>query len=215
MTLRACCILFLAMAGAAQSLSAAPPALSEQVAEILVRRSYLEAEREEDYFVLTSGRRSKTYFDCQVTTAYAQAMPLIGRAFLDEFRRQGVLPAAVGGLTRGADPVAQAIVYTSLLFPPVVQLFSVRKARKEHGMRRWIEGCAPPGGRVAVVDDVVTSGKSVLQAIAACREEGLEVAQVVVLVDREEGGMDRIREAAGKAPVSAIFTRSQLEALRK
>ena len=191
------------------------PRANADLAEILVRRSYLDAEREEDYFVLTSGRRSKTYFDCQVTTAYAQAMPLIGRAFLDEFRRQGVLPAAVGGLTRGADPVAQAIVYTSLLFPPVVQLFSVRKARKEHGMRRWIEGCAPPGGRVAVVDDVVTSGKSVLQAIAACREEGLEVAQVVVLVDREEGGMDRIREAAGKAPVSAIFTRSQLEALRK
>ena len=191
------------------------PTANADLAEILVRRSYLGAEREEDYFVLTSGRRSKTYFDCQVTPAYAQAMPLIGRAFLDEFRRQGVLPAAVGGLTRGADPVAQAIVYTSLLFPPVVQLFSVRKARKEHGMRRWIEGCAPPGGRVAVVDDVVTSGKSVLQAIAACREEGLEVAQVVVLVDREEGGMDRIREAAGKAPVSAIFTRSQLEALRK
>ena len=191
------------------------PRANADLAEILVRRSYLEAEREEDYFVLTSGRRSKTYFDCQVTTAYAQAMPLIGRAFLDEFRRQGVLPAAVGGLTRGADPVAQAIVYTSLLFPPVVQLFSVRKARKEHGMRRWIEGCAPPGGRVAVVDDVVTSGKSVLQAIAACREEGLEVAQVVVLVDREEGGMDRIREVAGQAPVSAIFTRSQLEALRK
>ena len=191
------------------------PTANADLAEILVRRSYLEAEREEDYFVLTSGRRSKTYFDCQVTTAYAQAMPLIGRAFLDEFRRQGIVPTAVGGLTRGADPVAQAIVYTSLLFPPVVQLFSVRKARKEHGMRRWIEGCAPPGGRVAVVDDVVTSGKSVLQAIAACREEGLEVAQVVVLVDREEGGMDRIREAAGKAPVSAIFTRSQLEALRK
>ena len=191
------------------------PRANADLAEILVRRSYLEAEREEDYFVLTSGRRSKTYFDCQVTTAYAQAMPLIGRAFLDEFRRQGVLPAAVGGLTRGADPVAQAIVYTSLLFPPVVQLFSVRKARKEHGMRRWIEGCAPPGGRVAVVDDVVTSGKSVLQAIAACREEGLEVAQVVVLVDREEGGMDRIREVAGQAPVSAIFTRSQLEMRRK
>jgi len=191
------------------------PTANADLAEILVRRSYLEAEREEEYFVLTSGRRSKTYFDCQVTTAYAQAMPLIGRAFLDEFRRQGIVPAAVGGLTRGADPVAQAIVYTSLLFPPVVQLFSVRKARKEHGMRRWIEGCAPPGGRVAVVDDVVTSGKSVLQAIAACREEGLEVAQVVVLVDREEGGMDRIREVAGQAPVSAIFTRSQLEMRRK
>lgn len=86
--------------------------------------------------------------------------------------------------------------------------------RKEHGMRRWIEGCAPPGSRVAVVDDVVTSGKSVLRAIAACREGGFEVVQVVVLVDREEGGMAAVREAAGKAPASAIFTRSQLEALR-
>ena len=193
-----------------------PKALRDaDLAEILVRRSFLEAAREEDYFVLTSGRRSKTYFDCQITTAFAQAMPLIGRAFLDEFRRHGVVPDAVGGLTRGADPVAQAIVYTSLLFPPVVQLFSVRKARKEHGMRRWIEGCAQTGSRVAVVDDVVTSGKSVLLAIAACREEGLEVAQVVVLVDREEGGMAAVREAAGKAPVSAIFTRSQLETLRE
>jgi orotate phosphoribosyltransferase len=186
-----------------------------ELAELLVRRSYLEAEREEDYFVLTSGRRSRTYFDCQVTTAFAQAMPLIGRAFLDEFRRHGVAPDAVGGLTRGADPVAQAIVYTSLLFPPVVQLFSVRKTRKEHGMGRWIEGCAPAGSRVAVVDDVVTSGKSVLQAIAACREEGLEVAQVVVLVDREEGGMAAVREAAGTAPASALFTRTHLEALRE
>lgn len=191
------------------------PLPNAALAEMLVRRSYLEAAREEDYFVLTSGRRSPTYFDCQVTTAYAQAMPLIGRAFLDEFARHGVVPDAVGGLTRGADPVAQAIVYTSLLYPPVVQLFSVRKVRKEHGMRRFIEGCAPPGSRVAVVDDVVTSGKSVLQAIAACREENLEVAQVVVLVDREEGGMERLREAAGKAPVSAIFTRAHLEALRE
>lgn len=190
-----------------------PP--NADLAELLVRRSFLEAEREEDYFVLTSGRRSKSYFDCQVTTAWAHAMPLIGRAFLDEFRRFGVAPDAVGGLTRGADPVAQAIVYTSLLFPPVIQLFSVRKARKEHGMRRWIEGCAAPGSRVAVVDDVVTSGKSVLQAIAACREEGLEVAQVVVLVDREEGGMAAVREAAGKAPASALFTRTQLETLRE
>jgi orotate phosphoribosyltransferase len=82
-------------------------------------------------------------------------------------------------------------------------------------MRRWIEGCAQAGSRVAVVDDVVTSGKSVLLTIAACREEGLEVAQVVVLVDREEGGMAAVREAAGKAPVSAIFTRSQLETLRE
>ena len=185
-----------------------------ELAELLVRRSYLEAEREEDWFVLTSGRRSPSYFDCQVTTAHAQAMPLIGRAFLDELRRHDTRPDAVGGLTRGADPVAQSVVYTSLLFPPVVQLFSVRKARKEHGMRRWIEGCAEPGARVAVVDDVVTSGKSVIQAIGACREEGLQVVQAIVLVDREEGGMAAVREAAGNVPVSAIFTRSQLEALR-
>ena len=91
-------------------------------------------------------------------------------------------------------------------------MFSVRKERKTHGTQRWIEGCA--ASPVAVVDDVVTSGGSVLAAIERCREEGLEIVHVAVLVDREEGGMEAIRAAAPDVPVTAIFRKSDLDALR-
>jgi orotate phosphoribosyltransferase len=177
------------------------------LAKILVDRSYVEGD-----FVLASGRRSAFYFDCRATTCYAPAMPLIGEAFVAEFRRAGTSPRCVGGLTSGADPVANAVAYYSLADGPVIDMFSVRKERKDHGTRKWIEGCAE--SPVAVVDDVVTSGGSVLRAIERCREEGLHIVQVVVLVDREEGGMAAIRAAVPEAPVCAVFRRSQLDALR-
>lgn len=187
---------------------------NRELAEMLIRWSYLEADREENYFVLTSGKRSRFYFDCQFTTARTEAMPHIGKAFLDEFRRQGVQPESVGGLTRGADPIALAVAYTSLIYRPIVQSFSVRKARKDHGTCRWIEGHAEPGTRVAIVDDVATSGKSVIQAIERAKDERLEIVQVVVLVDREEGGMAAIASKVPGVPVSAIFQRSALEEFR-
>ena len=93
-----------------------------------------------------------------------------------------------------------------------MNLFSIRKDRKEHGTERWIEGCGE--SPVAVVDDVATSGGSIIKAIERCREEGHEIAYVGVLVDREEGGMEAIRKAAPDVPVTAIFTKSQLDALR-
>ncbi len=182
----------------------------EDLAKMLVDRSYLEGD-----FVLASGRRSRFYFDCRATTHCAQAMPLIGRAFLACFRREGTQPEAVGGMTSGADPIAHAIAYTSLEQGPTIQSFLVRKERKAHGTRRWIEGWAREGARVAVVDDVVTSGGSVLQAVERCHEEGLEVVHVVVMVDREEGGLQKIREALPDVPVHALFERRQLDALRE
>ncbi len=177
------------------------------LAKLLVERSYVEGD-----FVLASGRRSRFYFDCKLTTCCAEAMPLIGSAFLRAFRADGAAPASVGGLTAGADPIAQAVAYRSLDEGPALDMFSVRKDRKSHGTRKWIEGC--PAAPVAVVDDVATSGSSVIQAIERCREEGLEIAHVAVLVDREEGGMDAIRAAAPGVPVSAIFRKSELDALR-
>ena len=175
---------------------------------MLVERSYVEGD-----FVLASGRRSRFYFDCKLTTCSALAMPLIGAAFIDEFARAGARPRSVGGLTSGADPIAQSIAHHSLVKGPVLDFFIVRKDRKDHGTRKWIEGCAQ--SPVAIVDDVVTSGGSVLRAIERCREEGLAIAHVAVLVDREEGGMDAIRDAAPDAPVTAVFRRSQLDALRE
>jgi len=177
------------------------------LAKLFAERSYLEGD-----FVLTSGRRSRYIFDCKLTTCFAEAMPLVGAAFIDEFARAGTNPRSVGGLTSGADSIAQAIAQHSLVRGPVRDLFIVRKERKAHGTRKWIEGC--PQSPVAIVDDVVTSGGSVLRAIDACLEEGFAIAHVAVLVDREEGGIEAIRARVPGVPVTAIFQRSLLDALR-
>lgn len=183
-------------------------AADRSLAKLLVERSYLEGD-----FVLSSGRRSRSYFDCRLTTCFGEAMPLIGEAFARAFRAAGTRPVSVGGLSFGADPVAYAIAQHSLAKGgPVRGVFSIRKERKQHGTGNWIEGC--PESPVAVVDDVATSGGSVIRALERCREEGLEIVQVAVLVDREEGGMEAIRQAAPEVPVTAIFTRSELDALR-
>jgi orotate phosphoribosyltransferase len=177
------------------------------LAKLLVERSYVEGD-----FLLASGRRSTSYFDCKLTTCFAEAMPLIGAAFIDEFERAGTSPRTVGGLTSGADPIAQAIAHHSLGHGPVRDFFIVRKDRKDHGTRKWIEGCAE--SPIAIVDDVVTSGGSVLKAIERCLEEQLAIVHVAVLVDREEGGMEAIRARVPGVPVTAVFQRSQLDALR-
>src|SRR5678815_5005889 len=95
---------------------------NHDLAKLLVARSYVEGD-----FVLASGRRSTSYFDCKLTTCFAEAMPLVGAAFIDEFARAGTHPRCVGGLTSGADPIAQAIAAHSLVSGPVRDFFIVRK----------------------------------------------------------------------------------------
>lgn len=177
------------------------------LAKLLVNKSYIQGD-----FVLASGRRSKFYFDCKLTTCFAAAMPLIGEAFVRTFRDSGTAPVSVGGLTSGADPIANAIAYFSLSTGSALDMFSVRKERKEHGTRKWIEGCAQ--SPVAIVDDVATSGGSVIRAIERALEDGLRIVHVAVLVDREEGGMQAIEDALPGVPVTAIFKKSDLDALR-
>lgn len=139
-----------------------------------------------------------------------EAMPLIGRLVYERIR--GAV-SAVGGLTMGADPIACSVAYYSALRGDPVGAFSVRKEAKSHGMQRWVEGAAEPRARVAIVEDVVTTGESTLRAIARCREEGFRVERVVALVDREEGGLARIAAAVGGKAVSALFRRSEIDAI--
>jgi orotate phosphoribosyltransferase len=116
--------------------------------------------------------------------------------------------SAVGGLTLGADPVAYAIAAASFESEPRLDAFTVRKAAKDHGTRRLIEGNFSPGSSVVVVEDVITSGSSARQAIDAVQAEGGRVAGVLAVVDREQGGRQTL-EAAGY-PVRALTTASAL-----
>ncbi len=157
--------------------------------------------------VLASGKESDFYIDCKRTALTAEGHVLVGRLLFDRVRALRPLVRGVGGLTLGADPIASAIALTSFLEGAPVDAFIVRKEPKGHGTGQWIEGrrTIPDGSRVAVLEDVVTSGGSALKAIERCRAEKLEVVGCFALVDRMEGGREAI-EATG-VPLDALYTR--------
>ena len=171
--------------------------------ELLLQRSFRTGD-----FVLSSGARSSYYVDCRTTTTHAEGQALVGRLGLALLRDAGLRPDAVGGLTMGADPVAYAIAHASWLAGDPVHAFSVRKEPKAHGTGRRVEGCFTSGARVVVVEDVVTTGKSPLQACDAVEAEGGTVLAVVALLDREAGGRAAI-EARGY-PVHTLFRVGEL-----
>jgi orotate phosphoribosyltransferase len=182
----------------------------EQLLAILVQRSYLREPGRQ--FRLASGRLSDYYIECSLTTTYHAAQPLIGALL---HARVPATAVAIGGPTMGADPIAAAVSYHSAGTDHALSWFSVRKTAKEHGARRWLEGSASAGDTVVVVEDVITSGRSLIDAVEKCREEGLRVAHGLVLVDREEdGGRARVEAALAAVGVGfdALFTRSDLEA---
>jgi len=161
---------------------------------LLQARSVLRGD-----FVLASGRHSSYYIDCRRTTMHAEGLQLIGRLGLAALRARGWRAGLVGGLTLGADPVAYAVALASCAEPPRVDAFTVRKAAKTHGAARRIEGCFEPGAAVVVVEDVITTGASALEAARVVRAEGGTVLGVLAVVDRDEGG----REALGAAGLTS------------
>lgn len=161
-------------------------------------------------FLLVSGQYSDEYLDCKLALSQPGAMAALGRVFLAKLKTPVV---AIGGLTMGSDPIAMSTSQTSFGTERPLRWFTVRKEAKGHGQKKLVEGSVKPGEAVAVVDDVCTTGGSTVKAIEAARDFGLVVAQVIVLVDREQSdGMANIRRAAGgSVEVSAIFTKSQVK----
>jgi orotate phosphoribosyltransferase len=149
-----------------------------------------------------------------LTTLDPQGACLVGRVMNAMIQREiaetGVPAVAVGGLTMGADPVALAIGMTSWMesSSKILQVFSVRKAPKAHGQTKLIEGNFAPGDTVVVLDDVVTRGDSTIRAIESIEQAGGKIGFVAVLVDREEGGADKIRALGHK--VLSVFKRVEL-----
>jgi orotate phosphoribosyltransferase len=173
---------------------------------MLAERAY--QYRPEQPFTLSSGALSDYYLDARVVTWDPEAKPLIGALVFEAIAGRA---DAAGGLTLGADPIAGAVAYYSQTVGTPIRAFTVRKQAKAHGMARAIEGSIRPGDRVAVVDDVVTTGTSTLDAIDRCQQAGYRITAVVILVDREEGGLARIRDAVPGVPCSALFTRAELQ----
>ena len=159
--------------------------------------------------VLSSGRRSSYYFDARqvlldpegAALAGALAWQLLGDA----------APAAVGGLTLGADPLVCAVSAAAWAEGRRVTGFFVRKQAKKHGLQQWIEGpFIEEGMPVAVVDDVLTTGGSLVTAIEKARQAGGAVMAALVVIDRDEGGRDAVVDALEAAPLHALFTAPEL-----
>lgn len=178
--------------------------MKDELIALLCEKSFQYSQ--EPRFRLVSGRQSRFYVNCKPTTLHPRGMFLAGHLVLRAVEDLDL--DGVGGLTFGADPIAVATAFASQLAGRPVKAFSIRKTRKDHGIVQWIEGDLVPGQRVAVIDDVATTGGSTVKAVERAREEGLEVVRAVVLVDRQEGGMENVRRHVPDAV--AVVTRDEL-----
>ena len=159
-------------------------------------------------FTLASGRRSSFYIDARTTTMSAEGLAVIGPMGLDRIQARGWVPRFVGGLTLGADPVAYAVAVAAYGRGVALDAFTVRKQAKDHGTGKRLEGCFATGGDVVIVEDVITTGQSAQDAIAAVQAEGGRILGILAVVDREEGGKAALEQAG--YGVEALITATEL-----
>ncbi|MBW2674092.1 MAG: orotate phosphoribosyltransferase [Deltaproteobacteria bacterium] len=184
--------------------------MKARLARMIVERTFRYSD--DPPFTLASGKQSNFYFNCKPTTLDPEGMNLIGNIIFDMLEDSGI--SAVGGLTLGADPMANAVSVISHQRSHPIKAFIVRKDVKGHGTRSAIEGNVREGERVAILDDVITTGKSTLIAIERARDAGLIVDRVITLIDREEEqGRENIEREVKR--VDPIFTRTDIMGLHE
>jgi orotate phosphoribosyltransferase len=163
------------------------PSTRDRLKEILIKESLLRGD-----FVLSSGEKSSFYLDVRRTSMHPEGADLCAQLLLDEI--EDLEPVAVGGPVLGAAPLVGALAAESFRRGRPVPTFLVRKEPKGHGTAKLIEGHFPGEGTVALIEDVVTTGASVLRALAVARGEGATVPRLVCVVDREQGGAEAFAE---------------------
>ena len=173
----------------------------QQLIELLSERSVKRGK-----FVLASGKTSDVYVDVRLTSMSPEGLSLIGPLVLASIRSAGWIVDSIGGLTLGADPIAYATSYASSLTPPMLRAFTIRKEAKGHGTGKRIEGPFESGDHVVIVEDVITTGGSALQATQAIKEAGGSISGIVAVVDREEGGREAL-EAQGYEVIPLVSIR--------
>jgi len=142
-------------------------------------------------FTLASGTKTNYYFDGRVVTLSPEGAYLVGKKVFELIKDIGV--DAIGGPTLGADPIVTAVAVVSYLEGKPIPAFIVRGELKEHGTQKRIEGCLPKGSKVALVDDVITTGGSFFRAIEAVEAENCQVVRVIALLDRQQGGSEELK----------------------
>lgn len=177
----------------------------QRLKEILLEKSYRKGT-----FTLTSGKTSDFYIDGKQTTLSAEGAYLCGKLLFELIENNDEKISAVGGMTLGADPIVTAVSIASYLKQQPIPAFIVRKEAKGHGTGNYIEGLGNMdlGSTVALVEDVVTTGGTLLKVIERVEEAGFKVGLVVTLVERQEGGADTLQNAG--YPLQALFTRQEL-----
>ena len=157
--------------------------------------------------VLSSGKVSDYYLDGRLITLTGQGAHLAAGIILELLKARNI--AAVGGPTLGADPIVGAVISLAAIRGSKISGFIIRKAKKGHGMQRLIEGQLPPkGSRVALVDDVATTGGSLVEAKAILSKQGLKVDCAIVIVDREEGAKQNLTKAG--CPLICLFKKKDI-----
>jgi orotate phosphoribosyltransferase len=182
--------------------------MKERLGEIIIARSFKYSDNPP--FTLASGKKSNYYFNCKPTTLDPEGMNLIGTLLFNLLKDSEI--TAAGGLTLGADPIANALSVISYQKGKPIKSFIVRKDAKDHGTKSSIEGNIRPGEKVVIIDDVITTGGSTIIAIEQAHEAGLIVDRVITLIDREEGGRENILKHIDH--VESVFTRTEIMALR-
>lgn len=172
---------------------------------ILLEKSYRKGN-----FTLTSGKTSDFYIDGKQTTLSAEGAYLCGKLLFELIKKAGHDIKAVGGMTLGADPLVTAVSVVSYLENEPIPAFIIRKEAKGHGTGNYIEGLGnmETGCNVALVEDVVTTGGTLLKVIDRVEQQGFKVGLVVTIVERQEGGSDILADAGYK--LESIFTREEL-----
>lgn len=172
---------------------------------LLIKERALKVSQE-PIFKLSSGKLSNYYIDLKQISFDPEGVYLLGKVLYEKIK--DFKPQGVGGLTLGADPIAYAVSMVSYLEGNPIKPFVVRKEPKEHGMGRQVEGLLKAGDSVVVLEDVMTTGSSVLKAVHACRREGFKVLCVYTVVDREEGGRENLQREG--LEVYSLFRISEL-----
>jgi orotate phosphoribosyltransferase len=177
----------------------------QRLKEILLTKSYRKGT-----FTLTSGKTSDFYIDGKQTTLSAEGSYLCGKLLLELIKEEKQPIEAVGGMTLGADPLVTAVSLVSYLEKLPIPAFIVRKEAKGHGTGNYIEGLQnmPKACRVALVEDVVTTGGTLLKVIERVEAQGFTVGLVATIVERQEGGVEALAEKG--YTLKSIFTREEL-----